>query len=112
MGSLFLRGVRDVARQASITARQIVSLREAHRQRLTQELGSRAAAGFILLDGLFERPVVSVSWVREHCDFSSRHANDLVAKFADMGLLNEITGYRRNRLFAYSDYLTLLDEPV
>jgi hypothetical protein len=38
-------------------------------------------------------------------------ANRLVARFEELGLLREVTGQRRLRLFRYESYLQLFDEP-
>ena len=37
-------------------------------------------------------------------------ANNLVAKFEEMGILKEMTGQKRNRQFIYEDYIALFRE--
>ena len=39
---------------------------------------------------------------------STKSANDVVRDFIQLGILKEITGYKRNRLFAFEQYLFIL----
>ena len=107
----FLRGVCLVAQEACTTARQIVRLREADRDRLALQLGRGAARGLVLLESLYHQPLVSVEAVAEVTALKYPNANALVAQLVDMGLLAEITGRKRNRRFAYAPYLALFAEP-
>jgi len=105
----FLRGVAEVANQATDTARRILQLREAHRQSIFEHARG-SANGLRLLDLLYQRPVVSVLLVARELVLSVPTANSLVNQFEKAGLLTEMTGRRRNRLFAYGDYLTLFED--
>ena len=109
--SFFLEGVRSVSLQATETARKIQSLRDEHRDLIGRELGG-TASGVLLLDHLFERPLVTVKQVALAISRSYPIANDLVNNFSKLGLLVEITGQRRNRTYAYSPYLSIFDERV
>lgn len=106
----FLRGVAETAEEATTTAEAIVGLREEHRALLQEEgLGLN---GLRLLDLLFQRPLVNVNLVRESLGGSSYNtANNLVEQFTDLGLLREVTGKQRNRVFRYTPYWRLLQEP-
>lgn len=105
--SFFLLGVAETAGEATKTAGAIVAMRDEH-QRLVQKLG---ASGLQLLDELFQRPLINVRTARDELGVSLPTAGKLVSTFCDMGLLVEVTGYRRNRIFRYSPYLSLFDEP-
>lgn len=102
----FLTGVRDVAREASVTARRIQQLRDEHRAMIADNIAG-TPIGLVLLDQLFERPMVTVNAVRGIVGRSYPVANDLVSKFAQLGLLREVTGQQRNRVFAYQPFLDL-----
>lgn len=103
----FLTGVRDVSLEATETAREILRLREQHRQ-LVGEAIPNTPTGLILLDALFERPTVNVNQVAEIVDRSYPVANKLVSRFEDLGLLTEYTGQSRYRAFAYQPYMGVL----
>ena len=45
-------------------------------------------------------------------DVSWPTAGKLIRSFEDRGILQEITGQRRNRVFRYGPYLTLFAEPA
>lgn len=102
----FLRGVADTAEEATRTAAAILAIREEHRA-LVADLGRNATR---LLDQLFDRPVVNVDWVKTTLSISWPTANKLVTQLAGRGVLNEVTGQRRNRLFRYAPYLALFTD--
>jgi hypothetical protein len=43
-------------------------------------------------------------------DLSPKAANDLIAKFVELGVLKEATGYQRNRIFVFKSYLDLFSK--
>ncbi len=101
----FLTGVRDVAREAEQTARRIVQLREKVR-RQTQSAGMSVTA-FTLLDYLFENPLITVNAARDRLGVSFPAANGMIRELCTIGLLREVTGGRRNRMFRFDPYLDL-----
>lgn len=105
----FLEGVRDVAREGTDTARRIQRLREEHRALVTSRLKS-STAGIQLLDRLFERPMITVQLVQHLLGRTYPFANRLVADFVKLGILREITGGARNRVFEYEPYVALFGE--
>lgn len=107
----FLTGVAVVAEEAASTARQIMRMREAHRDLVTRELRRNVGRGMVLLEDLYYRPVVSVASVTQSTGLTVANANTLVNQFHSLGLLREITGRRRGRLFAYDPYLALFEDP-
>ena len=108
----FLRGVIEVAAEATETARSILLLREAHRNAITQGLGRGAANGHRTLDALFDRPIVSVADVQTWTGTTYAAANAMVARLVDLGILEEFTGHARNRRFRYAPYIALFHESV
>jgi Fic family protein len=133
----FVRGVFEVSQKATETARSIVRLREEHRRVLSEKLlpekpataapdslHSRrrgAQAGYsreevtathydlLLLEYLSEQPIVTIRMVEQrlHCVFVT--ADKVVNRFVKLGLLEEVTGYQRNRRFRYAPYLALFE---
>jgi len=103
--TFFLRGVAEAAEEAATTARTIIDLRERHRA-LVQE-SAPGANGLRLLDVLFEKPTVDVSFVAERLDLAFITANRLLAAFERAGLVTEVTGQRRGRVYPYTPYVDL-----
>ena len=106
----FLRGVAQVALEATDTARQIVAMREEHRSLITLNLGRGAGKGLTFLEQLYFRPNVNVNTVMQMTELSFARANDLVGQLQGLGLLRETSGRRRNRVFSYEPYMALFRE--
>lgn len=106
----FLKGVVEVSKQATETARQILSLREKHRQRITEKLARTAANGHRTLEYLYENPIVSVNEIQQLIGTSYQAANDLVNRFVEEQILHEFTGQARNRKFQYGEYVNLFSD--
>lgn len=102
----FLRGVAETAEEATGTAGAILRLRDGHRD-VVHDLGTNALH---MLDTLYERPVLNVAVVRQAIGVSWPTANKLTVAFVQRGLLEEVTGQRRNRVFRYAPYLALFKE--
>ncbi len=110
--SFFLTGVVEVSQQATETARQILSLRERHRQVITDHFGRAAGNGNRVLEHLYRHPIVVVNDVRTISRTSYAAANNLVTQFVTHGVLHEMTGQKRNRRFIYREYVDLFhDDP-
>ena len=103
----FVDGVAQVATEATTTAVGILSLRERDRAIIASSLGRRAGNGLALLDGLFNTPMVTVAQVESLLGVSQPTAGALIGELVDLGVLSELTGKRRYRRFAYTDYLNL-----
>jgi Fic family protein len=109
--AFFLRGIAEVSAQATETARRILELRERHRTLITEHLGRAAGNGHRVLEHLYKHPIISVKEVRSVTGTSNPAANLLVQKLTKYGILNEITGQKRNRRFRYEAYIRLFEEP-
>ncbi len=106
----FLRGIIEVSTQATDTSRAILTLREDHRDAVTTHLARAAANGHRVLEHLYERPIVSVADIQTLLGTTYPAANNVVNRLAKLGILREITGHRRNRLFRYESYIRLFSE--
>lgn len=102
----FLAGVAETATRGRDTFQKVLALRTASEARM-HELGRRGKSGLQLLQLLYRRPVVTVGEVGEALEISAPTANALVASFVELGLLKELTGFTRNRVFAFETYLQL-----
>lgn len=103
----FLRGIWLVSDEAFGTVREILSMGEQHRQLILNKMRS-SANGLVLLEHLFKNPLIDVDDVTKLVYVTYPAANSLVADFVLHGLLKEMTGKRRNRLFLYEPYLAIL----
>lgn len=108
--AFFLRGVIEVSTKAADTAGAILRMRELYRARMTDVLGRGSANGYRLMEALFQKPIISVSTVRELLQISSVSANVLINRLVDIGMLKEITGYARNRRYRFEPYLVIFED--
>jgi Fic family protein len=108
--AFFLRGVTEVSREATETARRILALREDHRTAVTTRMGRAAGNGLRVLESLYQHPVVTVADVQSLTGTTYTAANNLVSSLTDLGILVEATGYKRNRVFRYQPYIDLFGE--
>ncbi|MBI4298752.1 MAG: Fic family protein [Chloroflexi bacterium] len=107
----FLTAVLYVSGEAAETARQIIKMREQHRK-MIQEKVIRSVKGLELLDLLYQEPFMTVSRAMGRLNVSYPTANSLIANFARLELLKEITGRKRNRVFVYGQYVVLLEKGI
>ncbi|MBT3258602.1 MAG: Fic family protein [Deltaproteobacteria bacterium] len=102
----FLRGVYEVSQASTETARAILHLREDHRQLITEKL-SNSVNGLRLLDRLFEIPLITIRVASEYMGVSYVTASSVIQNMEEMGILKEITGQKRNKVFRYEPYMKL-----
>jgi len=103
----FLEGVRDVANGACENARSVLSLQRELSERVSESSISGQNA-FKLLGLLYKHPVLTVADAEKLLDTSFSTANSLVAQFEALGILAEITGRKRGRVFRFQPYLKCL----
>ena len=106
----FLRGIGQVSLEATETARAVVALREKHRSMVQQMLGRAAANGLQILETLFERPFLTVAQIQTYLGVSFPPASSIARKFCELGILKEITGQERYRIYSYRPYIDLFTE--
>jgi Fic family protein len=106
----FLRGIGETAAEAAQTAQKVHAMRETHRRAL--EMSGGTLNDLAVLDRLFSQPLVNAAWVERSIGVSQPTANAVLSRFEASGVLREITGQRRNRVYRYDAYLRLFDQPV
>ena len=103
----FLTGVVQTAENSVTTLKKIMDLKNRIEKEKIISMGKRSKQGMNLFHQLFRNPVVSVKTVRSLTGLSQKASNDLVQAFAERKILVETTGYQRNRIFVFKDYITL-----
>jgi len=105
--TFFLIGIRDTAVEAADALSQVLHLKNELEKRIRQEWGRRAHSASTLLEYLFKQPAAEIKQVEKICDLSAKAAGNLVNSFEDAGILVEITGRSRNRLYLFENYLKI-----
>lgn len=105
----FLRGVENTAQEAVATARRLLELFESDRERI-DALG-RIAGSCVRLHDLFkQRPILNIAQAAERTGINRTTITSCITKMEALGVLRELTGNRRNRLFVYDQYVAVLSE--
>jgi Fic family protein len=104
----FLQGVAEVSAQATDTARRILALHEQHRGLIQARM--RTANALRLLELLLKHPVISITEAASSLELTYGGVKRLMSELGKLGLLTEITGSERFRLYAYEPYLAILSE--
>ncbi|MDY6790708.1 MAG: Fic family protein [Thermodesulfobacteriota bacterium] len=103
----FLTGVIQTTENAVATLRKITDLKEAIEMERILIMGKRSKPGIKFLHRLFKKPVVTIKDVQSMTGLSPKAANDLVRAFVDQKILIETTGYQRNRVFVFDEYVRM-----
>jgi Fic family protein len=106
----FLRGVSVEASDASRRAAKLVELRETYRERFQRE-GARPNL-LTAMNHLFENPVTSIRKLAEVMGVSFEATRRLVGSLEERDVLEEITGRRRNRVYAAREIVEVLQGPL
>ena len=102
----FLEGTREVSQDAVNTAKKIQQLKEKQHRIIIEQFRVSQNA-LLLLDRLFITPYIKVKHAKESLDISYVSANKLIKSFEDVGILVEITGQKRNRIYTNKEYTDL-----
>ena len=105
----FLTGVRETAEQASEAAGRIVALVDEHR-RLIETLGRPAASAQRVFEHMQCSPIASIPVAARKIGVSAPTVAKSLEHMGRLGIVREITGRSRHRLFVYSAYLAILSE--
>ncbi len=107
--AFFAEAVRETAGSAVVTARKIVELFEQDRGKVGG-LGRIAGSALRVHQHLQRRPLATVSGLVGQTGLSVPTVGKVLDVLTSAGIVREITGRRRWRVFAYDRYLALLNE--
>lgn len=105
----FLAGVEATATSAVDSAQRLVAIFKEDTA-MVQTSGRAAATTLRILQALHERPVLTLNEVARRTGVSFPTAAKGMSALVAQGLVRELTGHRRNRVFAYDRYLAVLSE--
>ena len=105
----FVEGVRLTADGAVSTAQRLAEMFGEDRSRITPK-GRRAGSALRVHEALKARPITSIEQTRRATGLSFPAVSSAMDLLVELGIARELTGKRRNRLFAYDHYLTTLNQ--
>jgi Fic family protein len=105
----FLQGIRQTAEGAVSTAQRLAELFKD--DRATIERGGRKAGSALRVhEAIKDRPILSMPEVSRRTGLSFPAASSAMVFLEASGIVRELTGKRRNRLFVYDRYLAIMNE--
>ena len=102
----FLKGVAETAGRGRDVFRQVLQLRNEVEQAVLS-LGKRGPLAHEALKQLYRNPMVSAPDLENGLKISTPTANALLKDLMRLGILSEITGQQRGRIYVFERYLKL-----
>lgn len=103
----FLKGVASVSDEATVTAKNILSLQRKC-ELIIAKYNNNAANR--LLNHLFETPIITKSDAEKYLNLSAPTAGKIVDRFCDDGILTDITPEKkRYKQYMFAEYINLLN---
>lgn len=104
----FLYGVRETAENSIQVFKDILLLKERlEREVLPHFTTRRQENAQTLMQYLYKNPVLDIKTVADLLGLQANTAAALVNDFVKYGVLHEITGKQRNRIFLFNDYIMI-----
>jgi Fic family protein len=105
----FLTAVKETSEKAASTASELIKLGEEDKRKI-QNVGRSAGSVFRVHQALLQRPIISISKICEMTGLWATSATTAIGHLEKAGIVKEITGRKRNRLYKYVAYVDKLNE--
>ncbi len=105
----FMVGIVKTSGKAIQGLRNILTLKKECEVNRISHLGKRMNSAQTLLNSLFSEPLVRPHEVARITGLSIVSSYKLIEDFVRLGILHEITGNQRNRIFAFREYFDVFD---
>ena len=104
----FFQGIIEISQEAVDNAKSILVLFAENRQRIESLRTTNTTHK--IHEFLQKHPITSIKRLSQNLDISIPSATKALKELGKLGIIKERTGYSRNRLFAYHEYIRLLSE--
>lgn len=106
--TFFLEGISQQAAEAFRRASELLDLRDEYRERYQGEANSVSQLGL----EIFSKPYLTVRGAEDLLDMSYQTANNAVGRLEEDGVLEEVTGKKRNRVFRAREVFDIIQKPA
>lgn len=107
----FLYGVQETAENSIQVFKDILILKEKLEREVLPHFSTRRQSNVqALMKSLYQWPVQDIKTVAERLNLKTNTATALVNDFVKHGVLTELTGKKRNRIFLFKDYVVLFNK--
>ncbi|HUR30496.1 MAG TPA: Fic family protein [Saprospiraceae bacterium] len=105
----FLQGIIETAGNSINTFQKIIALRDDIERNKLITIGRKQPDGLKLINEMYKQPVLYGTQIAELLQRHPSNANKLIAELESLNILTELTGYSRNRMYAFMPYIELFD---
>ena len=105
----FTDAVVETATQAVNTAKQLLALAEEDGQRIA-DMKRISGSAHLVHKSLLEHPMASPNRVQQKTRLSPATVNTCLRELENVGILKEITGKKRNRIYSYVAYIDIMNQ--
>ena len=106
----FLAGVIETSKASIQVFKDIIALKHDIESNRLPKLKSRIEKGQKLLRLLYRIPIMDSGTVSKSLEVAPSTANRLITDMIDLGLLEELTGYKRNRKYIFRKYFDIFQK--
>ncbi len=105
----FLKGVIDTANQAVEMAQTILQLFSKDQQKIN-EAGKPLSSTLVVYHHLQKTPIADTPRIKEKCKLTLPTIIKALNQLENLGIVKEITGKARNKIYVYKEYLDILNK--
>lgn len=109
----FLYGVRETAENSIQVFKDILALKERLEREVLPHFSTRRQENAQkFMQYLYQAPIINIKVVARQLNLKTNTAAALVKDFVKHGVLQELTGNRRNRLFLFNEYVAIFNRQL
>ena len=101
----FLNAIINSSDAGKTTFQKILSVRN-HTEMQVLKLNKRAENGLKLIKYMYKKPIVDYSDVCNLLNITPKTANELLNSMLKIGIINLLSGSKRNKLYSFDNYLS------
>lgn len=103
----FLVGIIETANSSVQTFKDIIALKARIEKEVLPSLGRRQHAGIEVLNVLYQTPILNLKTLIEHTKMNYATANRLMNELTNLKIVEELTDFKKSRMFIFSEYFRL-----
>jgi len=107
--SFFLDGVIDQSKEVFIRSKELLELRNGYRERYQER---QSAALLAIIYELFKNPVITISQAEDRTGVRYQAARNTIYELEDDGVLTEVTGKDRYKVYHANEILGVIEKPI
>lgn len=105
----FLEGVIDQSKEVFIRSQKLIELRDEYREKY---IGRRSKTLLSIVYTLFENPFITIKLAADRADVKYHSARNAILEMEEDGVLDEVTGKDRYKVYRASEIVNVIEEPI